>query len=193
MQTPSLKARISMWNCKSLPIVVLAIFAISIMLPASAAACGRQPGQAPSFALPWMQGVPGFNTAANGSARSYGSIVGLWHVTYTTSDNQLFQESFDTWHSDGTEAETANVNPIPGNFCVGVWKQVGSELHLHHVGWSFDNVGNLVGPFTLNQSDALGNHGNSYSGSFDFKQYDTNGNLLLEVTGTVTAARIGIN
>src|SRR5215467_2035871 len=80
---------------------------------------------------------------------SYGSIAGLWHVTYTTSDDQLFQESFDMWHNDGTELETANVNPIPGNFCVGVWKQAGSEIHLHHVGWGFDNVGNLVGPFTV--------------------------------------------
>jgi len=171
----------------------MAIFAIAVLLPATAAACGHQPGQTPNLALPWMQGVPGFNTAANASARSYGSIVGLWHVTYTTSDNQLFQESFDTWHRDGTEAETANVNPIPGNFCVGVWKQVGSEIHLHHVGWSFDNVGNLVGPFTLDQSDALGAHGNSYSGSFDFKQYDNDGNLLLEVTGTISATRIGVN
>lgn len=124
---------------------------------------------------------------------SYGSIVGLWHVTYTTSDDQLFQESFDMWHSDGTELETANVNPIPGNFCLGVWKQTGSEIHLHHVGWGFDNLGNLVGPFTVDSVVVLGNHGTSYAGSFDFKQYDTNGNLLLEVTGTISATRIGVD
>jgi hypothetical protein len=117
----------------------------------------------------------------------------LWHVTYTTSDNQPFQESFDAWHSDGTEEETANVNPIPGNFCVGVWKQVGQEIHLHHVGWSFDNLGNLVGPFTVDQTDVLGARGHAYSGSFDLKQYDTDGNLVFEVTGTVSATRIGVN
>src|SRR5215470_7068005 len=124
---------------------------------------------------------------------AHGSIAGLWHVTYTTSDDQLFQESFDMWHSDGTELETANVNPIPGNFCVGVWKQVGSEIHLHHVGWGFDNLGNLVGPFTVDSVVVLGNRGNSYSGSFDFKLYDTSGNLLQEVTGTISATRIDVD
>jgi len=107
--------RVSMWNHKSLPILAMAIFAISMMLPATAAACGKQPGRTPNLALPWMQGVPNFNTAANLSAPSHGTIVGLWHVTYTTSDNQPFQESFDMWHKDGTELESANINPIEGS------------------------------------------------------------------------------
>ena len=124
---------------------------------------------------------------------AHGTIVGLWDVTYTTSDNQPFQESYDVWHSDGTEIETANVNPITGNVCVGTWKKVGSEIHLHHVGWGFDPAGNLVGGFTVDDVILLGAHGNSYSGSFDFKQYDTNGNLLLEVTGTISATRISVN
>lgn len=125
---------------------------------------------------------------------AHGTIVGLWQVSYTTSDNEPFQDSFDLWHSDGTELETANVDPILGNSCIGVWKQAGSEIHLHHVGWSFDNLGNLVGPFTLDDVLALSNHGNSYSGSFDFKQYDISGeNLLQEVTGTISATRIEVN
>ena len=124
---------------------------------------------------------------------AHGTIVGLWQVSYTTSDNQPFQDSFDMWHSDGTELELANVDPVIGNSCIGIWKQVGSEIHLHHVGWGFDNLGNLVGPFTVDDVLALGNHGNSYSGSFDFKQYDTNGDVLQEVTGTISATRIGVN
>jgi len=171
----------------------MAVFAISTMLPATAAACGRQQGQTPNLSLPWMQGVPSFNTAANSSAPSHGTIAGLWHVTYTTSDNQPFQESFDMWHQDGTELESANVNPIIDNFCLGVWKQVGSEIHVHHVGWGFDNFGNLIGPLTLDDVLVLGPHGNTYSGSFDFKQYDTNGNLLQEITGTISATRIVVN
>jgi hypothetical protein len=193
MQQTSVRTSLPTCSHKSLPILVMAIVAISIMLPATAAACGHQPGQTPNLALPWMQGVPNFNTAANRSAPSHGTIVGLWHVTYTTSDNQPFQESFDMWHSDGTELESANINPIEGSVCIGVWKQVGSQVHLHHVGWGFDNFGNLIGPFTVDDIIALGDRGNSYSGSFDFKQYDTNGNLLLEVTGTVSAARIVVN
>jgi len=130
--------------------------------------------------------------AASPSA-SNGTIAGLWHATYTTSDNEVFQESFDMWHGDGTELESANVSPTIGNFCLGVWKQVGSEIHLHHVGWGFDNFGNLVGAFTVDDVIELGSHGQSYSGSFDFRQYDTNGNLVLEVTGTISATRIGVS
>lgn len=124
---------------------------------------------------------------------AHGTIVGLWQVSYTTSDNQPFQDSFDLWHSDGTEMESANVNPIGGNVCVGAWKQVGSEIHLHHVGWAFDNAGNLIGPFTLDDVIVLGNRGNSYSGSFDFKQYDGSEALVQEITGTISATRIGVN
>jgi len=131
--------------------------------------------------------------AASANA-AHGTIVGLWHVTYTTSDNQPFQESFDMWHTDGTELEIANVDPIVGNSCIGVWKQAGSEINLHHVGWGFDNIGNLIGPFTVDDVLTLSNHGNAYSGSFDFKQYDSpDGNLIQEVTGTILATRIGVN
>ena len=56
-----------------------------------------------------------------------------------------------------------------------------------------DNPGNLIGPFTVDDVLALGRHGNSYSGSFDFKQYDAGGNLLQGVTGTISATRIDVN
>ena len=180
-------------NRKPLPILAMAIIAISIMLPVTAAACDRQLGQVPNVAMPRMKSVPNFNTAANLSTRSYGSIVGLWFLSYTTSDNQPFGDSFDMWHRDGTELESANLNPITGNVCMGVWKQVGSEIHLHHVGWTYDNSGNLIGPFTLDDVITLGNRGNSYSGSFDLKQYDNNGSFLQEFTGTVAATRIGVD
>jgi hypothetical protein len=128
---------------------------------------------------------------AGSASGDHSTIAGLWHATYTTSDGQVFQESFDMWHVDGTELESANVDPTIGNFCLGVWKQAGSQVHLHHYGWGFDNLGNLIGAFTVNDVLTLGNQGNSYSGSFDFKQYDNSGNLLLEVTGTIAATRLG--
>jgi len=168
--------------------VALAILSLTFVTTAANASCYDH-GRGTSPVLP--SGLIA-KLAASPSAAS-GTIVGLWHVTYTTSDNQLFQESFDMWHSDGLELESANINPIEGNTCIGAWKQVGSEIHLHHLGWAFDNLGNLVGPFTVDDVLALGNRGNSYSGSFDFKQYDTNGNLLQEVTGTISAIRIGVN
>src|SRR5215470_5140530 len=180
-------ARLSEWNHKTLPILATVILAISVLLPATAAACNRQLGQTSNVASPLMHALPSLTTAVGTSTRSYGSIVGLWNLSYTTSDNQPFGDSFDMWHRDGTELESANLNPITGNMCVGVWKKVGSDIHLHHVGWTFDNSGNLIGPFTLDDVVALGNRGHSYSGSFDLKQYDNNGSLLGEVTGTVAA------
>ena len=122
-------------------LVALAILSLAFVTTAANASCfdhGRDASPAvPSGLIAHLAASP---SAANGT------IVGLWHVTYTTSDNQPFQESFDMWHSDGLELESANINPIEGNSCIGVWKQVGSKIHLHHVGWAFDNLGNLVGP-----------------------------------------------
>ena len=166
----------------------LAILALAFLTTTANASCADH-GRGASPALPrgLMAKLAASPRAANGS------IVGLWDTIYTTSDNQLFQESFETWHSDGTELDMANINPIEGNVCLGVWKQVGSELHLHHVGWGFDNLGNLIGPLTLDVRNTLGPRGNSFSGSFDFKQYDLDGNLLSEVTGTTSATRIGVN
>jgi hypothetical protein len=169
-------------------LIALAILALTFFTSSAKASCYDH-GRGASPALP--KGLIE-KLAASPNAAS-GTIVGLWHATYTTSDSQPFQESFDMWHSDGTELEVANVDPIAGNVCIGVWKQVGSEVHLHHVGWGFDNLGNLVGPFTVDDVLVLGEHGNSYSGSFDFKQYDANGNLLQEVTGTISATRIGVS
>jgi hypothetical protein len=169
-------------------LVAVAIFSSTLLTTAANASCFDHV-RGVTTAVP--KGL--FAQLAASPTAASGTIVGLWHVTYTTSDNQPFQESFDMWHKDGTELEIANVNPIVGNSCIGVWKQVGSEIHLHHVGWGFDNLGNLLGPFTVDDVLILGNRGNSYSGSFDFKQYDTNGNLLQEVTGTISATRIGVN
>jgi hypothetical protein len=36
-------------------------------------------------------------------------------------------------------------------------------------------------------------HGDSYKGTFDYKIYDVDGNLLQELTGTQTAVRITVN
>lgn len=169
-------------------LIALAILSLTFLTTAANASCyDRAPGARPA--------IPSGLVAKLGasSRAAHRSIVGLWDVTYTTSDNQPFQESYDIWHSDGTELESANVSPIGGNLCMGVWEKVGSKIHLHHVGWGFDTGGNLIGAFTVDDVIVLGAHGNTYSGNFDFKQYDTNGSLVQEVTGTVSATRIDVN
>jgi len=121
------------------------------------------------------------------------SIVGLWYVNYT-SGGELLYESFDQWHSDGTELENPNLAPATGPLCVGVWKQVGERtFRLHHVGWNFDFNGNSLGSFTLDETNTVSRNDLTYKGTFDLKFYDVDGNLVDEVTGTQTAKRISVS
>ena len=121
------------------------------------------------------------------------SIVGLWYVNYT-SGGELVYESFDTWHSDGTELENLNLAPATGPLCVGVWKQVGPRsFRLHHVGWNFDLNGNSLGSFTLDETNTVSRDGLTYKGTFDIKFYDVDGKLIDELTGTQTATRITVS
>lgn len=168
--------------------IAVATLTLLTISTAANAACGSRGGASLS-----VMGNPlTLASVSSGQGGGSASIVGLWHVMYT-SDGQLFYEAFDMWHSDGTEAETANLNPVEGNFCMGVWKQVGSSIHLTHVGWGFDNNGNPIGMFTLTERNIVSGNGNAYHGTFDYKAYDLNGNLVQEVSGTLAATRIGVN
>lgn len=122
------------------------------------------------------------------------SIVGLWGVIYT-ADGAVFNQTFDTWHSDGTEFENAYLPVLGGNICEGVWKRTGElTVKLHHIGWTYDPVaGGLAnGTFTLDQTNTLAKNGNSYTGTFTFKVFSTTGSLEKEVKGTIAAVRISV-
>jgi hypothetical protein len=169
-------------------LIVTTVTMMLLIANAAHAACGMR-AELGSPTQPGLWSLASFGTPQGGGRPS---IVGLWHVTYIY-EGQLFYDAFDTWHSDGTEIEAANVPPIGGNICMGVWKVVGTSIHLNHVGWIFDNGGNPAGLFTLTEKNSLNGDGSSYKGTFDYKAYDPNGNLLQEVTGTLSATRIGVN
>lgn len=77
---------------------------------------------------------------------------------------------------------------------MGVWKKVGARsVQLSHIGWNFDSAGNPIGTFTLRETNTVAKDGASYSGNFDYKVYDLNGNLLFEATGTQSATRVTVN
>lgn len=119
------------------------------------------------------------------------AIVGLWHVEHHLPDGSLYFESFEQYHSDGAEFEFANINPIVGDICMGVYTQVDNRnVSLYHIGWIFDDAGNPAGTFTLEGPRKVTNHGTGLKGTFDAKIYDTEGNLLEEDTGTTTGERI---
>jgi hypothetical protein len=125
------------------------------------------------------------------------TIVGLWHVTYTGPGDSLFNDTFDTWHADGTEIESAYLAPAGGNMCVGVWAQTGDKkVKLHHVGWDFNPAtpaATATDYFTLDEEIKVASDGKTYSGTFTFKIWNLDGTTPSPqpvVTGTIAATRI---
>ena len=49
------------------------------------------------------------------------------------------------------------------------------------------------GTFTLDETNTVSYDGKTYTGSFEFKTFDLNGNLGADVTGTIAATRITVN
>jgi hypothetical protein len=126
-----------------------------------------------------------------GGGTQGGSIVGLWEVHYFAGTEEVFQ-SYDQWHSDGLEFEVANL--APGAVCQGTWKQMASSIvQLFHVGWNFDANGATTGYFQEIQTLTVSLDGNSYDGTYDTKDYDTAGNQLDELTGTLHATRLSVH
>jgi hypothetical protein len=131
-------------------------------------------------------------------------IVGLWHTVYTQTSGLPFNETLKQWHSDGTENENANLPPIGGNVCFGVWKETGPRsVKLHHLGLMFNPpnpadpnclVGCPLGNFTIDETDTVSKDGKTYTGMFTFKTFNTDGSPTgLVITGTVVATRITVN
>ena len=124
---------------------------------------------------------------AAGGGTQEGAIVGLWRAQYS---GDLVYESFDQWHSDGQEFEVANIFGIS---CQGTWEGKGNNVHLFHTGWNYDASGTLLGSFNERQKLTVSLDGKSYDGTWILKDYDTNGNQLDELTGTVHATRLTVD
>jgi hypothetical protein len=175
---------------------LLAALTIFIVPTCAKAACG-------SF------GVPGLKAAIKLPAVAHAdfdlpspfdpTVVGLWHVIYTNgADQSMFNDSFDTWHADGTEFESAFLPPAAGNVCVGVWKKAGSRsVKLHHVGWIFSPstpAATATNTFTLDEDVTVAPDGKSYSGNFTFKIWTLDGTPTSTVVmGTIAATRITVD
>ncbi len=118
------------------------------------------------------------------------SIVGLWNVHYFQGSTPLF-ETYDQWHSDGLEFEVNSI--APGAVCQGTYKQTpNGTVHLNHIIYTFDANGVFNGRILETQTDTVSQDGATYSGTFDQKVYDLNGNLLADVTGTLTATKVTV-
>jgi hypothetical protein len=123
------------------------------------------------------------------------SIVGFWHFKQMSGIN-VFDAGYEQWHSDGTEIFNSGARPPDtGNFCLGVWQQVGVRHYkLNHraIGWVPGGttpayVAAIAEDVTLSPS------GNSFSGTYSVKAYDLTGHLLQVISsGKVTATRVSI-
>jgi len=180
-------------------VAVLGLFCLMLVATTAQAACGSfggMMGKGPIH-LPMMQ------AAADGDDHPFREgmfpIVGLWHVIYTNgADQSTFNDTFDTWHDDGTEFESAYLAPAGGNVCSGVWKQSGPRtVTLHHVGWLFNPyapTATATNTFTLDEIVTVAPGGATYSGTFTFKVWNLDGTPTpVQVTGSIAATRITVN
>jgi hypothetical protein len=123
------------------------------------------------------------------------SIVGFWHFTQMSGTN-LFDAGYEQWHSDGTEIYNSGSRaPDTGNFCMGVWQQIGSRHYfLNHraIGWA---PGGTVAAYvaTILEDVTLASNGNSFSGSYIVTAYDLSGHFLQVISkGKVSGTRISV-
>ncbi len=126
-------------------------------------------------------------------------IVGFWKVKFVSvgtpgiPDGAVIDNGFAQWHDDGTEIMNSSRVPATGNFCLGVWQKGGaSSFDLNHFALSFDPAGNFVGPAQIREHVTLNKKASQYEGSLTIDQYDPSGNLLVHITGRVTATRITV-
>jgi hypothetical protein len=121
-----------------------------------------------------------------------GTIVGLWDVKFI-ADNQVVDEGFDQYHSDGTEILNDTPPPAAGNVCLGVYENTGPRtLKLKHPSWLYDPTNTFViGRVTILERITLDRGGRSFTGTFTLQFTDLSGNSSApDLTGQLRGDRI---
>lgn len=141
------------------------------------------------------------------------AIVGLWQFEMLSKstrthlnpmpDGTLIDFGTAAWHADGTELmNSGSRNPADGDFCQGVWRQVGpSTFELNHVALAYTN-GAYTGPAKITERVSVEAGGTKITGTFTLTQYlasPTQGHefdestVLISITGTIGGTRITPN
>jgi hypothetical protein len=173
-----------------------ALAAASLLFTAPANACTVSAGAKPQAAAPLPTGLPTMQseaTANDGKGKSHG-FVGLWDSKLISND-QVFDEGFDAFHSDGTEILIDQSAPATDNVCLGVWEQTGpGTIKLKHPSWYFDLNGNLLGTVIIYETLTLDADCDSFHGTSSEDVYDTKGNKIAHYEGfQIKAKRITAN
>lgn len=190
-------------------LAALAMLFAMMLAPWACAQCGYLdgPNAGPSSFQPlsWQAPAnsrPGSLLLVSANSPDVAGIVGFWKVSFVAEGNSSgppdgveIDFGFQQWHSDGTEILNSGKRaPATGNFCLGVWKQVGRfKYRLNHFALSYDSSGNFLGPVNIRENVVLSGDADSYSGSFTIVQFDQQGNVLAQVVGTVTGTRITVD
>jgi hypothetical protein len=135
------------------------------------------------------------------------SIVGMWHVTFTAKgnsegppDNTPIDNAIIVWHSDRTEVMNSGRPAQDGDFCMGVWEEVGKcHYKLNHFAWMGNDttnapggIGKPTGPTRIVEDVTVSGDGKHYSGTFTLDAYDTSFNLTAHIVGVIQGTRITI-
>ncbi|HEX3429514.1 MAG TPA: hypothetical protein VHT03_01400 [Rhizomicrobium sp.] len=116
------------------------------------------------------------------------AVVGTWLVNLSVNGNTIAQ-ALVQWHDDGTEWQSISQPVDSGNVCMGSWKAVDlKHVYRYHMGWTYSS-GTLSGYIIETETDRVTAKG-TYKGDFDTKFYDTNGNLVNEITGTTAGTKL---
>ncbi|MGH9615714.1 MAG: hypothetical protein ACRD28_03150 [Acidobacteriaceae bacterium] len=198
------------WKIMSCVGVAALAFAVA---PVAEAQCGllNKPIKPMSWNPQYRPAIPSLlRTDFDGDEDRGPSIVGMWHVIFTaktqngetipTAGGAVIDNSVVVWHRDGTEIMNSSRSAQDGNFCLGVWERTGQRSYLlNHIPWQgnvYDptapvgSVGNPQAGAQIIERVQLSPDGNSYSGTFNLRAYDTSGNVYVWFTGVLSAKRI---
>lgn len=186
----------TLWNRATLTTVLSVVTLCTALAGDARASCFTTGGKNP---------LPSGKTQFTATAAAAGvdddsdsaSIVGMWNAEYLIgSGPDLFDESFQQFHSDGTEMMLSRgLPPALGNVCVGVWKQAGRTIKLKHVAWNWNADGSWAGTFIMEVTLTVSRRGTRYSGTWVSDNLDTMGNPIAggHFEGVVRASRISVD
>jgi hypothetical protein len=183
-----------MYRFEKILAAAITLAAALLTRPAPASACTASPIAKGQIASPLSIGsaaTPVQDELATPAAKGKASgFVGLWDSKLISGD-QVIDEGFDAFHSDGTEILVDQSAPATDNVCLGVWEQTGpSTIKLKHPSWYFDLNGNLLGVVIIRETLALDPDCDGYHGTSTEDVYDTHGNKIGHYTAEIKATRI---
>jgi hypothetical protein len=179
-------------------------------VPDSLAQCGAPAKMKLGHPASWnvTTGAPRFTRAAfGGNYREAGEemepIVGMWHVLFTAKGNPSpgppdgapIDNAMVVWHADKTEIMNSGRPPQDGDFCLGVWEEVGKcHYKLNHFAWmgydttnAPEGIGMPAGPTHITEDVTVSSDGKTFTGTFTLDAYALSGadtHIVGELTGT---------